>query len=174
MTQIHVLTGPESSGKTTLASTLANYWSAPLVAEQSRIYLEERSGDPEFSYAQADLLAIARKQISVEQFALAEEPEQLICDTDLLVLIVWSEVKYGNCDKWILDQFRQGLDLGNRHYILCDWQIPWEADPLRENPDDREKLFRLYQSRLTDFGIDYTAVSGSSMQRFKQIQAALY
>ena len=173
MAQIHVLTGPESSGKTTLASTLANYWSAPLLAEQARIYLEEKSADSAFQYQQSDILEIAKRHIAKEQEALQQQPDHLICDTDLLVLIIWSEVKFGSCDKWILEQFKQNLGASSRHYILCDWQIPWEPDPFRENPADREELFRLYQTKLKDYGIAYTAVSGSNMQRFTQIQAAL-
>lgn len=173
MTQVHILTGPESSGKTTLASTLANYWSAPLIPEQARIYLEEKSAASPFHYEATDILAIANQHISKEQAALQLQPEHLICDTDLLVLIVWSEVKYGSCDKWILEQFEQALSSSTRHYILCDWQIPWEPDPLRENPADREELFRLYQAKLKNYGIDYTAVSGSNMQRFNQAQAAM-
>lgn len=172
MTQIYILTGPESSGKTTLASTLANYWPAELVAEQARIYLEEKSIDSTYQYQQADILAIAKQHVAKEQTALQQQPERLICDTDLLVLIVWSEVKFGSCDKWILEQFIQALGASSRHYILCDWQIPWEPDPLRESPAEREELFRLYQAKLKDFGIDYTAVSGSNMQRFTQVQAA--
>ncbi len=173
MTQIHVLTGPESSGKTTLASTLANYWSAPLLLEQSRIYLEDKASDSPFDYQQSDLLAIAKQQTLKEQEVLMQQPEHLICDTDLLVLIVWSEVKFGSCDQWILEQFKQELDASPRHYILCDWQILWKSDPLRENPEDRETLFRLHQKKMKDYKIDYTAVSGSNMQRFTQVQAAI-
>lgn len=174
MTQIHVLTGPESSGKTTLASTLANYWSVPLLSEQARIYLDDKTGNSNFVYQQSDILAIAKQHVSKEYEALINRPEQLICDTDLLVLIVWSEVKFGSCDTWILKQFNQSLRENSRHYILCDWQIPWEPDPLRENPKNREELFRLYQAKLEDYGIAYTAVSGSNMQRFKQVQAATF
>ncbi len=173
MTRVHILTGPESSGKTTLASTLANYWSAQLIPEQARIYLEEKSIASPFQYQVTDILAIAKQHLAKEQAALQEQPEHLICDTDLLVLIIWSEVKYGSCDKWILEKFEQALGTTTRHYILCDWQIPWEADPLRENPADREELFRLYQAKLKNYGIDYTAVSGSNMQRFNQAQAAM-
>lgn len=173
MTNIHVLCGPESSGKTTLASTLANYWSAPLLLEQSRIYLEDKANDPAFVYQQADILNIAKQHLNAEKSALAQNPQHLVCDTDLLVLIVWSEVKFGNCDQWILKQFELELSTNSRHYILCDWQIPWEEDPLRENPLDREQLFRLYQTKLDEYSIAYTAVSGSNMQRFKQVQAAV-
>ena len=173
MTKIHVLSGPESSGKTTLASTLANTWSSPLLLEQSRLYLEEKAGDSVFDYQQADILKIAKQHLDAENAALLQEPEHLVCDTDLLVLMVWSEVKFGDCNQWILKQFEQKLKTTTRHYILCDWQIPWEDDALRENPLDREQLFRLYQTKLDEYSIAYTAVSGSNMQRYQQVKAAL-
>lgn len=173
MTQIHVLTGPESSGKTTLASALANYWSSPILLEQSRQYLEKKSKDSSFNYQQVDILNIAKLHLEKEDKELAQGPKHLICDTDLLVLIVWSEVKFGHCEPWIVEQFEKVLKTTTRHYILCDWQIPWETDPLRENPFDREKLFRLYQEKFNEYKIAYTAVSGSNMQRFTQVQAAV-
>ncbi|MDG2090352.1 MAG: ATP-binding protein [Gammaproteobacteria bacterium] len=182
MTQIHVLTGPESSGKTTLASALANYWSSPILLEQSRAYLQEKKSFEEktsdsvfdsFSYQQSDILNIAKQHIEKEHEALTQKPNHLVCDTDLLVLIVWSEVKFGRCEQWILEQFELELKTNSRHYILCDWQIPWEPDPLRENPVDREQLFRIYQNKLGDYSIEYTAVSGSNMQRFNQVHAAI-
>ena len=173
MTVIYVLTGPESSGKTTLASTLANYWGSPLLLEQSRLYLEEKASDSVFDYQQSDILNIAKNHIEKEHEILIQHPEHFVCDSDLLVLIVWSEVKFGHCDQWILEQFKKTIKANSRHYILCDWQIPWESDPLRENPADREQLFRLYQTKLKEYSIDYTAVSGSNMQRFKQVHAAV-
>lgn len=174
MTRIHVLSGPESSGKTTMATALAGYWSAPLVPEQARLYLnEKKQTDPDFIYQQSDLLAIARQQSEIEQDVLLQEPASIFCDTDLLVIMVWSEVRFGKCDAWIIEQFERSLSSGQRHYILCDWQIPWEVDPLREHPDDRKELFGLYQEKMREYGILYTAVSGSTMQRFKQAYAAI-
>ena len=49
-TEILVITGPESSGKTTLAAQLADYWKTPIVAEASRGYLKGQD-----SYQQRDL-----------------------------------------------------------------------------------------------------------------------
>jgi nicotinamide riboside kinase len=174
-THTYVLTGPESSGKTTLAKALARYWSVPLVHEQSRLYLEKkRQEDSAFKYQESDLLAIARQQHDSEIKVLADNPMRLVCDTDLLVMIIWSEVKFGKCDPWILDTFSESLNASKRHYLLCDWQIPWEADEWRENPEDRRELFRHYQLKLKEYGIIYTAVGGSTMQRLRQIFAAVY
>ena len=113
MTQVFILTGPESCGKTTLATALAGYWSAPLVEEQARSYLLEKGRDnPDFHYQEEDLLRIAERQLEAENHALEQHPARLICDTDLLVLMVWSEVKYGKCEPWIQKQFEHSLRHG--------------------------------------------------------------
>ena len=102
-------------------------------------------------------------------------PEKLICDTDLLVMIVWSEVKYGRCDQWIYDTFEKCLkqEAFTRHYYLCDSEIPWQADDLRENPDNRNELFKLYLQKLREYGLDYNVVKGGRQERVEQVLNSL-
>ena len=169
-TAIIVLTGPESSGKTTLARQLTEYWKAPLVEEVARDYLKRGT-----SYQQHDLLEIAKLQYRKEQAFLSHFPEKLICDTDLLVMIVWSEVKYGRCDQWIYDTFEKCLkqEAFSRHYYLCDSEIPWQADDLRENPDNRKELFKLYLQKLREYELDYNVVRGDRQERVEQVLNSL-
>jgi len=163
---ILVLTGPESCGKTTLATMLSETLQAPLVPEVSREYLDQRlSQDSQFQYSESDLLEIADRQFQSEEFALAKSPGILVCDTDLLVLIIWSEVRFGHCHDWILDAFDESISRGRRHYLLCDYQIPWEPDPLREHADSREKLFRLYLQKIEFFGLSCSIVEGDPGER---------
>lgn len=165
-TQLIVLTGPESSGKTTLACQLADYWNAPLVPEYARDYLAGKVG-----YVEEDLLRIARGQHKLEQALVQHAPEKIICDTDLLVIMIWSEVKYGHCAPWISDTFKDNLEREglNRVYYLCDSNIPWQEDPLRENPDNRDELFELYLQKIKDFGLAYKVVEGEPGRRFQQV-----
>ena len=165
-TEILVTTGPESSGKTTLASQLADYWKTPLVSEASRDYLKEKN-----SYQQHDLLEIAKQQHKQEQTVLSYLPEKIICDTDLLVIMIWSEVRYGHCDSWIYSTFENSIKKNSfcRHYYLCDSNIPWQADPLRENPHNRDELFDLYLKKLKEYELDYKIVKGKSRQRLQQV-----
>ncbi len=165
-TEIIVITGPESSGKTTLASQLAERWRAPLVTEVSREYLKGK-----VSYQQRDLVEIARQQYGREQALLSGLPEKLICDTDLLVIMIWSEVKYGRCDPWIYKTFENSIEQNNfsRYYCLCDPSIPWQADPLRENPENRDELFSLYLQKLKDYRLDYSIVRGERHERIDQV-----
>lgn len=170
--RIFVTTGPESSGKTTLAQDLSERLAAPLVLEASRDYLNTLySRAPGLPYQQSDLLEIARLQVQRERAALAEQHAQVVCDTDLLVILVWSEVKYGSCETALLDLFADSLALAPRHYLLCDYRIPWEADPLREHPHARDMLYRRYLDTLERFGLAVTEVSGAPGQRLQQALA---
>ncbi len=165
-TEIIVITGPESSGKTTLANQLSESLGAPLVPEVVRGYLEGKH-----SYREQDLLEIARQQHEREQALLAGTPRRIVCDTDLLVVMIWSEVKYGRCDAWIYKTFEDSIDrlASLRYYYLCDPQIPWQADPLRENPDNRGELFLLYLQKLREYELNYSIVEGEPGERLEQV-----
>jgi len=167
--RVFVTTGPESSGKTTLARDLSEQLAAPLVMEASRDYLNALyASAPGQPYQQSDLLEIAQLQLQRERAALAERPAQLVCDTDLLVILVWSDVKYGGCEAALLDLFAESLALAPRHYLICDHRIPLEPDPLREHPHARDMLYQRYLDKLTLFGLGVTRVSGSPAQRLQQ------
>jgi nicotinamide riboside kinase len=172
MTRFLVTTGPESSGKTTLATQLSGALAAPLVTEASRDYLTELyRGKRGYHYQQHDLLSIARLQYQREQHALNDRPESVVCDTDLLVIVIWSEVRYGNVEHDLARLFDQALAANERSYLLCTPDMPWEADPLRENPRDREQLFERYRRKLDTLGVTYQVMRGNPDER---LRAALY
>ena len=153
-----VITGPESSGKTTLAEQLAAHFHTLHVKEYSRIYLHNLSRP----YEEADLFNIAKGQLASEEVAKAKVKDLLICDTSLEVIKIWSEVKYNHCHPWILEQYQQQqVNL----YLLCSPDIPWEYDPQRENPADRNVLFKRYQHELT--GKSVIEIRGSREERLR-------
>ena len=164
--EIVVITGPECSGKTTLASQLAERWKAPLVKEVARDYLQGKD-----SYQKSDLLKIAKLQYVTEQDRAASSTEKLLCDTDLLVILIWSEDKYGGCDPWIYETFEHCFNQksSTRHYILCDPNIPWQPDRLRENSHNRDELFAIYLKKLTDYKLSYSIVKGEPHERLRQV-----
>ena len=155
MTKI-IVTGPESSGKTTLCKSLSEHFNIPFVEEFSREYLNNQSGNS----TQSDLVRIAKGQLLKEQI----NEEILICDTDLITIKIWSEYKYGSCNNWILEQIEK-QKTKNRFYLLCKPDIPWETDPLRENPANREELFKIYQEELEKLHHNYFIVEGTEDER---------
>jgi len=143
-----IVTGPESSGKTTLCKNLSEHFKIPFAKEYAREFLNELGGN----YKQNDLLEIAKGQ-------LKSELNSQLLDTDLITIKIWSEYKYGNCDKWIIEQIEK-QKTEKRFYLLCRPDIPWQEDKQRENPNEREKLFKIHKKELENLGYDYFVVEG--------------
>jgi nicotinamide riboside kinase len=101
----------------------------------------------------------------MEKLALSKSPDTIVCDTDLLVMIIWSEVRFGHCHAWILDAFDETIASGNRQYLLCDYSIPWEPDPLREHADSRGELFELYRQKLAFYNLPFSIIHGNPKAR---------
>ena len=119
-----VVIGPESTGKSTLSKSLAEYFKCPWVPEYAREYLEKLKGQ----YTYDDLLKIAKGQINKEETAIKKTENLLICDTDLHVIKVWSQHKFGKVHSWVEQLITdRKYDL----YLLTDIDIPWENDPQR-------------------------------------------
>jgi len=86
----------------------------------------------------------------------------LFCDTEFIVTKIWSEVRYGRCHPWISGQvLSHKYDL----YLLCDIDLPWQYDPLREHPEMRKELFDLYCNELENLGVPFGIVRGSGADR---------
>lgn len=160
MTRRIAITGPESTGKSWLAEHLATHYQTVWVPEYARQYLEEVNR----SYVRDDLLQIARGQLNREDTMAEKASGYLFCDTEFLVLKIWSEVKFGTCDPWILKNAEEHrYDL----YLLCDIDLPWEFDPLREHPGLRRYLFDLYFKELSDRELPFFIVRGTGRQRLQ-------
>ena len=153
------LTGPESSGKTTLCKSLSEHFKTPYITEFSRTYLENKNG----YYNQDDIDRIAKGQLKL--ISNEEEKKIMIYDSDFIVLQIWSKYKFGNTTKLIDKLVKKNLfDL----HILCKPDIPWEEDPLRENKYDRDYLFKLYKESLNRYKKHYITVSGLHQNRLEK------
>jgi len=151
------ITGPESTGKSWLASKLAEHYNTAWVPEYARRYLSEINRP----YTYDDILLIARQQAEDEGSA-SKGAALIFCDTDYCVTSIWCKVKYNKCHKWISAKLEQNL---YGLYLLCDIDLPWEADPQREHPEMRNELFEMYQNTLSEKGFNYRIVQGSGMER---------
>jgi nicotinamide riboside kinase len=146
-TEILVFTGPESSGKTTCAKRISTKNQLPLLEEYAREYLTLHG--PKYTFE--DIQNIASTQIGRESKLNSTSP-LIICDTDIITLEIWALEKFG-CSLGISDKL-----LRKKHYLLCYPDIPWEPDPLRENPKDRIRLFDRYEAYLNGLQVPFTVL----------------
>lgn len=163
-----IFTGPESTGKTTMASTIANFYNCDWVPEEARSYLAQLDRD----YNENDLLQIAKKQYYQEQRLFVAGKPFLFCDTSLLVIKIWSEYKYKRCHPWIVDTLMKNKP---SLYFLCNVDVPWEADILREHPNEVERLalFKLYQKELHALKMPYIILRGKEEKRIQKVKDIL-
>jgi NadR type nicotinamide-nucleotide adenylyltransferase len=159
-----VVIGPESTGKSTLCAALAQHYHTDWVPEFAREYLLKHGTKYQF----ADLDRIARGQVEMEdRIASSAGGRFLFIDTDLYVMKVWCEYVFGKCHPWILDQITiRSYDL----YLLCNTDLPWTRDELREYPDleNRNKLFRIYKDLLVNQHTPWVEIGGQDDRRLQQ------
>jgi NadR type nicotinamide-nucleotide adenylyltransferase len=158
-----VIIGPESTGKSTLSEQLAKYYNTSWVPEYAREYLLEHGTNYTFD----DLLTIAKGQVALEESYIekANQAKLLFIDTDQYVMKVWGEFVFGKTHQWTLDQIaKRKYDL----YLLCNIDLPWVHDALREYPDPgpREELFSIYRNIMLNQSVPWVEISGNYDERF--------
>ena len=161
--------GPESTGKTALAERLARHFSAPLVAE----YARER-WDAQGTLSYEDMMPVAREQWRREDQAAGGTERLVICDTDALTTMLWSDLLYGATP----EELRRGAEKRCRNYalyLLLDVDVPFAPDPQRCFPDpaDREKAMRVWRGALERRGLPYVLIQGEWAVREKRAVAAV-
>lgn len=155
-----LILGPESTGKSTLAEKLAMHFEEPWVPEVAREYLEKLDRP----YGYEDLLQIGMQQMQLEDELAMQAHNYLFCDTDLRVIQVWSQHRFGKVDSWVLEELaRRTYDL----ILLCAPDLPWQADPLREHPEleMRQQFFEVYQQLCQASGFPWVLISGDTAKR---------
>lgn len=171
-----VILGPESTGKSTLCEQLATHYKTVWVPEYARTYLHDHGMD----YSYDDLLTIAKGQLALEDKYLADfkmlesqlstpglrlTVSPVFIDTNMYVMKVWCEFVFGKCHDWILHQIAlREYDLN----LLCNIDLPWIKDELREYPDfeSRQKLFWIYKDIMVNQAVPWVQISGDYQQRF--------
>ena len=159
------VTGPESTGKSSMVEQLAKHYGGSFVPEFAREYLTILNRP----YTADDVEIIARKQIEQEE-AFSENSNIILCDTDLLVCRIWMEVVFGACPDWLVAESRKQR---YSHTLLMNIDIPWEPDPLREHPHLREELFNRYRTILIEDQRSFTIISGMNEARFENAKSTI-
>jgi nicotinamide riboside kinase len=185
-----VIVGPESTGKSTLCEQLAQYYNTNWCPEFAREYLLTNG----MNYSYSDLLKIAKGQLAMEdeyvQSAISgkqAEPQSILrtqnseltahslplfIDTDMYVMKVWCEFVFGKCHTWITDRIaKRKYDL----YLLCNTDLPWVKDELREYPDleTRDKLYHIYKSILCNQPVPWVDINGGYEERLEKAVKAV-
>ena len=175
-----VIIGPESTGKSTLCEQLAQHYETLWCPEFAREYLLTNG----INYEYDDLLTIAKGQLVLEdEYSNMLENQSLpllesgghiplFIDTDMYVMKVWSEFAFGQCHSFILEEIvKRKYDL----YLLCNVDLPWTKDDLREYPDlhTRQKLFRIYKDILINQPVPWVDISGDYEERLAKSIAAV-
>jgi len=159
-------TGPESTGKTTLSKKISELYNGVYVEEYAREYLVKTKG----LYQEEDLVHIAEGQFNLISESNNHTNQLIVSDTDLTVLMVWSLYKY----KRIHPRIKQLLELEQFDLLfLCDIDTPWEYDPLREHPNERNEILDLFQKILNENNRNYILLSGSIEERLEKIKTHL-
>ena len=183
-----VIIGPESTGKSTLCEQLAAHYNTEWVREYAREYLLKNGT----AYTSEDLWEIAQGQMSAEEQLTREwqgvnwekhdtskqdrshpplttrhSPFPVFIDTDMYVMKVWSEIVFNKCDNRILTQIaKRKYDL----YLLCNTDLPWVKDDLREYPElkQRQKIYQFYLDAMVNQHVPWVNISGGYGERLEK------
>jgi len=156
-----VITGAESTGKTELAGGLAGATGGSWIPEYARSYI----GNLDRPYRYTDVEHIAARQLEQLNESLRHRPSWLFVDTYLVITRVWFREVFGKEPGWLENALRKmPVDL----FLACETDLPWEPDPLRENPGTRrEYLSDAYKTEIEALGYPWFPVTGTGMQRLK-------
>jgi nicotinamide riboside kinase len=159
-----VVTGPECSGKSTLAQALSEVLNEPWVPEYALTYLKTIDRP----YHSEDLIAIATGQLAAIEEATDRARKLVVIDTGIEVIDIWHRDKLGPLPE-DLEAMRRAWqpDL----YLLCKPDLPYEPHPLREDEHRRDELFEVYKKVLADE--THTIVSGNQVQRLEMALSAI-
>ena len=175
-----VVIGPESTGKSSLCEELAQHYGTSWCPEFAREYLLTKGK----KYDYEDLLFIAKGQLALEdEYVLMQKNQSkailekkinvpLFIDTDMYVMKVWCEFVFERCHPFILEEIlNRKYDL----YLLCNVDLPWVKDELREYPDleTRKKLYRAYLDIMVNQPVPWTVIEGDPPQRLDKAITAI-
>jgi len=166
-----VLFGPESTGKTTLSELLARHYNTVWVKEFARNYLQEKWNNERKTCEHNDLIPIAIGQMQLENKLARKADKVLICDTDLLETKVYSEEYYGGFVEPELD--KAALENQYDLYLLTYIDTPWEADDLRDRPEQRQEMFDAFENALKKYDRPYITLKGDVKNRMDKAVNAI-
>jgi nicotinamide riboside kinase len=169
-----VLVGSESTGKTELAEWLAAELRVPMSAEYAREYAALRGGSA--ALTPDDVAPIASGQLDGEEAAIAaavgRDAPIVVHDTDLLSTLVYATEYYGvgAVPAWLPEAVVERVpDL----YLLCDIDVPWHGDPVRDDTRERQVVQAAFAAALALVDAPVVPVRGSRAVRREIVRRAV-
>ncbi len=157
------LIGAESTGKTTLAQSLAAHFGCPWVPEYLREFCESRGRTP----TPGEQSLILETQVIHESAALATartaNAAYVFCDTTPLLTAVYSEFVFG--DRSLYPRAR-ALQARYALTLLLLPDIAWVADAQREGAHVQTPVTGLIMAELSALNLPTAEVSGHGPTRF--------
>jgi len=159
--KVVVITGAESTGKSTLAEALGNYYHVPVIPEFARDYVEKLNRP----YTYGDVEKIALKQLEELNAAKKLEHPVIFVDTWLIITKIWFEVVFQKVPAWLENTIRTTpIDL----FLVCDTDLPWIPDPVRENGGEKRRILHdMYIENIKKYNFTFHIVNGEDQLRFE-------
>lgn len=159
-----VLIGPESTGKTSLAKELASHYNTIWIPEYCREYAQQKWDTQKKTLTSHDVLAIVKGQIELEHQLISKNKQHsfIFLDTDILATKVYAKAYYEQ-------EFETLNHLIPKHtgdyYLLCNIDVPWIADDLRDKPSERKEMLNAFEKALLNHQKKYDLISGTPSER---------
>ena len=160
------IVGPESTGKSTMSAYLARHYHTIWVPEFARDYCAKLTGPATME----DEVNMFYGQIALEKEMAPGANKILICDTTFITIKIWSDAFFGYTPQVVLDELpKHNYDL----YLLLDIDLPWQDDPLRDFPNQREHFMEVWHKELKALNARYITISGTGDERYQRAVAAI-
>jgi len=166
-----VFYGPESTGKTTLAKTLAKQYHTQWVPEFARDYLQDKYNKTGKACEPSDIMPIAKGQIALENHLAETSHQYIFCDTNLLETYVYARVYFPDEDFSELKSW--ALSHQYDYYFLTDIDTPWIADDLRDKPHQRQEMFDIFKNYLIKNKKKFCILNGDLNQRLAKVNKTI-
>jgi|SRR5690625_2297784 len=167
-----VIYGAESTGKTSLTKALSHHFDTAWVPEFARHYLQKKYDNSGEICSYDDLMPIAEGQLKLEHKKQQQAKHNLLfCDTNPLQTYYYGKAYFKDFqhkELWALAT-AQNYDF----YFLTYIDTPWEADDLRDKPEEREEMHLHFKNSLDEHNLPYLLLQGSKEERLKKAIAKI-
>lgn len=163
------IVGPECTGKSAIASYLAKYYQTIWIPEYAREYCAKLTK----ACTLEDELNIFYGQRALEDLLIQKGQKMVFCDTTFLTVKIWCDYVFKQTPIQVLDALKKHHQYD--FFLLMDIDLPWENDPLRDFPNDKQRqyFFEIWQKELQYLKAPFTIISGIGQERFNQAITAI-